>query len=382
MSKGKKILFYSTLLILGTYFLFLGLTKAKAFLIPITTATILALLMVPLARKMEKGFMNRAASSFVNTFIIFLVSVGFMALVSFQIKSIVDKWPDIKKTMEPKIEQLREFVLEHTPVEEGDISQSQGEQGGQQQNNQQSGQQQNEQGQGQQTQGEQAGSTSIMGSQSNTGQRAAAFFNQVMSFFADYLLTFIYIFFLLNYRHRFKEFLIRLFPDEKKEKVKNVIQKSANVTQKYLVGKLLLIGLLALLYSIGLGISGVDNFILISLLAAVLSLVPYIGNIIGFFLAMAFGYLTSGETGVLIGILITFSIAQFVESYILEPYVVGDQVDLHPFFVILAVIIGNMVWGIMGMVLSIPILAIINVVFLNVGPLHPFGFLLEKGDDQ
>ena len=378
MSKGKKILFYSTLLILGTYFLFLGLTKAKAFLIPLMTAIILALLMVPLARKMEKGFMNRTASSLLNTFIIFLASVGFMALVSFQIKSIVDKWPDIKKTMEPKIEQLREFVLEHSPMEEGDIKHSQAGQTGQQQ----TGQQQNEQGQGQQAQAEEGGPVSFMGSQSNTGQRAAAFFNQVMSFFADYLLTFIYIFFLLNYRHRFKEFLIRLFPDEKKEKVKDVIQNSANVTQKYLIGKLILIGLLAILYSIGLGISGVNNFILISVLAAVLSLVPYIGNIIGFFLAMAFGYLTSGETGVLIGILITFSIAQFVESYILEPYVVGDQVDLHPFFVILAVIIGNMVWGVMGMVLSIPILAIINVVLLNVGPLHPFGFLLEKGDDE
>lgn len=140
----------------------------------------------------------------------------------------------------------------------------------------------------------------------------------------------------------------------------------------------MLIAILASLYAIGLGISGVENFLLISILAAILSLIPYIGNVLGFGIAMTFGYLVSGETGILAGIVITFSVAQFVESYILEPYIVGDRVDLHPFTVILAVVIGNYIWGIMGMILSIPILAIINVVLLDIPALHPFGFLLSN----
>lgn len=393
MSKGKKLLLFSTLTILGLYFLFLGLTEAKAFLIPLVTAIILSLLMVPLSRKMEKGFMSRSWAAFVNTIILLLVSIGFMALVSFQIKSVVEDWPQIKKTMKPKLEQLRSFAIKNTPLEDSDIPEPWG--GDQVQGSQSGSRSQSDSGTrgdqnfqsdpgSQTTSSSKSGSSlsSLMGSGSSAGQQAAAFFSQVMSFFADYLLTFIYIFFLLTYRHRFKEFLLRLFPDDRKGDVKEVIDNSAGVTQRYLVGKLLLIGFLAVLYSIGLGISGVNNFILISVLAAVLSLIPYLGNIVGFLLALSFGFLTSGETGVLIGIIITFSIAQFVESYILEPYVVGDQVDLHPFFVILAVIIGNAVWGIAGMVLSIPILAIINVVFLNIGPLHPFGFLLSKGDDE
>lgn len=403
MSKGKKLLLYSTLTILGLYFLFLGLTEAKAFLIPLVTAIILALLMVPLSRKMEKKFMSRPWAAFVNTIILFLASVGFMALVSFQIKNVINDWPQIKKTMQPKLEQLRSFAIKNTPMEESDIprpwggEQGRGSRSGQgssansgsqrgtgsqadQNFRADSGSQTGSQG-GSKSQSD-SGLSSLMGSGASAGQQAAAFFSQVMSFFADYLLTFIYIFFLLTYRHRFKEFLLKLFPENKKSSVKKVINNSADVTQGYLVGKLLLIGFLAVLYSIGLGISGVNNFILISILAAALSLIPYLGNIVGFFLALSFGFLTSGETGVLIGIVITFAVAQFVESYILEPYVVGDQVDLHPFFVILAVIIGNAVWGIAGMVLSIPILAMINVVFLNIGPLHPFGFLLSREDDE
>lgn len=349
MLKGKNILFYSTLVILATYFLFLGLPKSKGFLAPLITAVILSLVVLPISRWLEKKGMKRSLASILNTLIIFIISIGFMALVSFQIKSFVDSWPKIKQTMEPKIGRLKGFVFEHTPLVESDLEQSQSD-----------------------------NSLLSLSSDGNQGQKAISFFNSVIGFFGTYLLTFIYIFFTLNYRNRFKEFLMRLFPDDKKQKVKVIIQKSANVTQQYLVGKLILMGILSVLYSIGLGISGVNNFILVSIIAALLTLIPYIGNIIGFGLAMSLGYLTSGETSVLIGIIITFTIAQFLESYVLQPYVVGDKVDLHPFLVILTVVLGNSLWGIIGMILAIPILAIITVIFLHVPPLRPFGFLLSK----
>ena len=352
-SKGRQIIIFGTLIIVAVYFLFLGLSKASGFLIPLTTALILALLMMPLARKMEKSFLNRTASSLLNTLIVLLASIGFITLVSMQVKTVVDDWPKIKETMQPKVEKVKKFLLEHTPLSRKDMERS-----------------------------DEGTVVPLMGKNSNAGQKAAGFLNQAFSFFGDYLLTFIYIFFILNYRQRFKKFLLLLFPDSRRQDVKKVIENSAKVTQKYLVGKLILIGLLAVLYSIGLGISGVNNFILVSLISAVLSLVPYVGNIIGFGLALIFGYLTSGDATVLIGIVITFSIAQFVESYVLEPYVVGDQVDLHPFFVILVVIIGASVWGIMGMILAIPILAIFKIVFAHVAPLKPFAFLIANEDED
>lgn len=352
MTQGKKILFYSTITVLLLYFGIAGLVKAKTFLIPFVTAIILALLVLPLSQKMERGVVSRALASFLNTLLLILISIGFLTLISFQIKNVVDDWPKIQQTMQPKVEQAKAFILQHTPISEQDLQQSNSGEG-----------------------------LSFPGS-SGAGQKAAGIFGSVLSFLGDYLLTFIYIFFILNYRHRFKKFLLKLFPDEKRNRVKEVISNSAQVTQKYLIGKIFLIGLLAVLYSIGLGISGVNNFILVSVLAAIFSIIPYVGNIIGFGLAMIFGYLSSGETGVLIGILATFTVAQFVESYILEPYIVGDQVDLHPFFVILVVIIGGMIWGVMGMILGIPILAIVNVVLRNIKSLQPFGFLISQEDSD
>lgn len=345
MGGNKRILIYSVSIIIGIFFLVWGLLEAQSVLAPLITAIILALVMLPMAKWMEKR-LKRGFSSLISTFTLFIISLGFVALLSYQTKVFVDSWPEIKETMEPKIAQLKTFVTDNTFLNESDLPTS--------------------------------GSLSpVGGDDSGEGSQLLSMFGRSTGFLGTYLLTFIYVFFMLNYRHRFRKFLLRLFPDEKGDDVNQIVQESANVVQQYLVGKLILIGLLAITYSIGLGITGVSNFILVSIVAALFTLIPYLGNIIGFVLAMGFGYLTSGEIGVLIGIVITFTVAQFFESYVLQPYVVGSKVDVHPFFVILAVIVGNALWGIIGMILAIPVMAIITIVFLRVPALEPFGYLFS-----
>ena len=349
MSQGKKILLHSTLMFVGGYFLFTGLVEAKGFLAPLLTGIILALVVLPLSRKMERAGMGRGITSFLSTFLIFLFSLGFMWLISFQVKSFIDDWPEIQETMKPKVEQLRSFVMEQTPLTEEDLGIS--------------------------DEGEEF---SFIGAVSDKSSKALGFFSQTIGFFGTYLLVFIYIFFLLNYRDKFKKFIVLLFPDEKKKEIKKVVDKSGTVVQEYLVGTLLLMLFLAIGYSIGLGLTGIDNFILVSIIAAFLTLIPVVGNIIGFSLALILGYLTTGETSVLIGIIITFSVAQMLENYVLQPFIIGDKVNLHPFFVILAVILGGATWGIIGMILAIPVMAIITIISLNVPALYPFGFLFSK----
>jgi len=344
MISKKKLLFYSSTLIIATYFLFMGLIKAKGFFAPMITAVILSLIVLPLSQRMEKR-LKRPIAALLNSLLLFLISIGLMAIISFQVRSFAEDWPQIKETMEPKIESVKEFALKHTPLSQQDIIEAKK-------------------------------NPSEVASQ--TSEKVTSFMSGLSGFLANYLLTFVYIFFLLNYRHIFKNFLLRIFPDKKQQTVKTIIVKSAKVAPQYLLGKLILMGLLAILYAIGLGISGVNNFILVSVIAAVLTLIPYIGNVIGFIMAVAFGFLTSGDTTVLIGIALTFTITQFVESYALQPYVVGERVDVHPFFVIVSVILGNMVWGIIGMILAIPIMGIITVVLLNIRQLEPFGILLSK----
>lgn len=353
MTQGKKILFTGTMFIVGVYFLFLGLVEAQGFLGPLVMAIVLALLVIPLCNKLEKTKLNRGVSSFICTIFLFLISLGIFAVLSFQIKNFVDDWEKIKEEMQPKIEQAEAYIYEHSAFTKKDFEQY-----------------------------KQENDLSTLGGSGSSGEKAFSFMKWVMGFISNFLLVFIYIFFLLNYRKRYKIFFLKLAPNDEQKDTKKIIDKTATLVQQYLVGKFFLIILLAVLYSIGLGISGVNNFILISFIAAFLSLIPFIGNIIGFILALIFGFLTTGEVGVLIGIIITFSIVQFIESYVLEPYVVGDKVNLHPFLVILSIIIGNMVWGVTGMILAIPVLGILNIILSHVKPTQPFGYLLSTDDDD
>jgi predicted PurR-regulated permease PerM len=213
---------------------------------------------------------------------------------------------------------------------------------------------------------------------SGGGKKVLGLASSLVGFITDYLLVFIYIFFLINYRSKFRWFILKLFSKEHQKEVKEVIQKTTKVGQQYLLGKLILIVCLSVLYSIGLGISGVNNFILVSIIAAFLTLIPFLGNLIGMFLAIAFGFVIDGEMSVLIGILITFTVVQFLESYVFEPFVVGDKVDVQPFFVILAIILGNLVWGVIGMVLAVPVLGILNILFNHIEPLKPLGYLFSN----
>ncbi|WP_156879266.1 AI-2E family transporter [Salinimicrobium xinjiangense] len=328
------------------------LPYSRGFLAPIVTGVVLALIILPLSRKMERSIFNRSFSSLISTIVLFLFSLGILSLCSLQIKNFVSQWPDIKETMSPEIEKFKTFVFDHTAINKESLSDR-----------------------------TVSDLFPFLEEPLNEGARAAGFLKSVFNFMGVYLLTFVYIFFILYYRQHFKKFLIKLFPKERKLQIHKILSESADVVQKYLLGRLILMGILAVLYSIGLGLSGVDNFILISIIAAILTIIPWIGNIIGLAMAMVFGYLTSGDLNVLWGVIITFTVSQFVESYILQPYVVGDKVGLHPFFVILFVMLGAALWGLIGMVLAIPVMAIFTVVFRSIDKLKPLGFLFGKNSD-
>ncbi|WGK63872.1 AI-2E family transporter [Croceiramulus getboli] len=346
MRSGIRLLLLTLAITTGLYFFFNAIVKAEAFLAPLVTAIILSLALLPLTRYLEQR-MKPLWSALLSTLVVFLISGGLVALVSIQVDAFIDDWDSIQRTMEPKVEQFKGFLIGNTPLTQEDLNL------------------------------EQSARELVSGSLApykRSGNVALSLFGFVGSF----LLCCIYVFFCLRYRSKFKRFLLEVFSNKDREKLLKTIDDSAMMAPKYIQGKLILMGLLAVLYSIGLGISGVNNFILVSLIAAALTLIPYIGNIIGFSLALALGYLTSGDLSVLIGIILTFTITQFVESYVLQPYVVGDQVDLHPLVVILVVIIGNLTWGVIGMVIAIPLTAVFVVFLLHVPVFREVGILLSN----
>lgn len=391
--KAKTILLYSTLLIICLFFFFLGLVKSKSFLAPLSVAALLAMVMLPISRWMEDKGIKRALASLFSTLIILLFFVLLAGVLSYQVRSFVQDWPQIQERLQPKIEQLQEFVAEKTgiSIQEQDqklAEQIPGSSSGSEDSSSSSGSNGQEKGPG--TEENQQQSTNEDGSQSDSSSgsmlsSAGNFLSMFFGFLGTFLLIFVYIFFFLLYRRKFKTSILKMVPDDKQDKTQKIISESAEISQNYLFGRLILIIFLAIIYSIGLSISGVKHAILISVLAALLSLIPYIGNILGFGLAIGMALFSgSGLTGA-IGVSITFAIAQFVESYILEPYIVGDKVNLNPVITILVVVLGGAVWGVTGMLIAIPALGIAKVIFDRIPVLSPFGYLLgneDIGDDD
>ena len=333
--------------VIGLYYCFVSIYVTQAFLIPLTAAFILALVVLPLAQRLEQWGASRLWSSVIGTLTVLLIFGALVVLMAYQSKVFVDQWSSVQQVLQPKIQVWQAWVAARTPLTESELTPSMSD---------------------------------FFQWISRQGNEIAGALGAFVGFLGNYLLMLIYTFFFLQYRARFRQFLLHFFAAQKQEEVDWIIQQSARIAPQYLIGKLILMVGLAVLYSLGLGLAGVKNFILISLIASILTLIPYVGNVLGFGLALIFGYFTTGSTGALVGIVVTFGAGQFVESYVFYPFVIGDKVDLHPFFTILAVVAGNFLWGVIGTILFIPLLGILTVVCLHVPSLHSIGILLSTKD--
>ena len=201
--------------------------------------------------------------------------------------------------------------------------------------------------------------------------------SSLMSLLVDTVLVLVYIFLLLYLRTHIKQFILKLVPSDQKVKTTKVIHDSSQVAQQYLSGLGMMIVILWIMYGIGFTIVGVKNALFFAMLCGLLE-IPFIGNLTGTALTLIMALSQGGGTNMVIGILITYGCVQFIQTYILEPLVVGAEVKINPLFTIIAIVIGELVWGMPGMILAIPLLGIAKIIFDNVDSLKPYGFLIAE----
>jgi len=384
--RGKEILTFFTLLIVALYFFIDGIMSATGFLIPITISILLALICIPLARKLEKWGSNRGLSALLCVLLSIVTFLSFFVLISFQISQFADKWPEIKNKAQTGLESVEDFVSQNTGFSfQKDIDQLFSSE--------------NEMPNNQISDTDKQANADKLKQEKNTANQANAADNSLISkvpsgvysrvgnvlmgffgFLASGLLAMIYLFFLLYYRTKIKLSILNFFSDENKSNAKEVLGDTIQLALDFLVGRMILIAFLAVIYGIGLSISGIDNAILISILAAILSLIPYVGNLIGVVLAVSMAAISGGELGMYIGVAVTFFFAQFIESYILQPFVVGGKVNINPIVTIIVVVLGGTIWGIAGMILSIPLIGIFKIICDAVPALQPIGYFLGEED--
>jgi predicted PurR-regulated permease PerM len=185
----------------------------------------------------------------------------------------------------------------------------------------------------------------------------------------------VYTFLLLFYRNKFREFVSRLLKPEQEEIVEKILDQASKVVPKYMKGLVIVCLILIVINSTGFYIIGVEYALFLGVISAFFNLIPYLGTVIGYGLVFLF-VLTTQSPVLALAVAIQFIIVQFFENNILTPNITGSYVQINPLVTIFSLIAGGMIWGLPGMFMIIPYLAILKIVCENVPDLQPYGFLL------
>ena len=190
----------------------------------------------------------------------------------------------------------------------------------------------------------------------------------------------IYIFLILFYRNLLLRFVYLWFEEAQHEKVKETVCETEVIVKYYLLGLLIQITYLTVLLGAALFIMGIPHALLIAVTFAILNLIPYVGALVGNFIGVILTLTSSQEMWQIWAVLIAIAVVQFLDNNILMPRIVGSRVKINALASIVGIIIGGTIAGVAGMFLSIPVIAVLKIVFDKSDALRKWGFLL--GDNR
>jgi predicted PurR-regulated permease PerM len=337
LSSSIRLLLLFILSVIVLYF-------SGTVLIPLTFGAVLALVLMPISRWLERRGLNRGLSSFLSLLAFTLLIVGLFLLLRWQIGDLLKDFTKLQDQLGKLVEQVKDYVRSEfgvTKREQQKII-----------NEQQSG-----------------------GMEKAAGVAMGTIFT-TLSMMVSTVLVLVYVFLFLYFRAHFKNFILRLVSVPNMPIAEKVMNKASKVTQQYLSGLGMMIVMLWIMYGIGFSIVGIKGAIFFAILCGILEIVPFAGNITGTSITVLIAFAQGGSMDMVVGVLITYAIVQFTQTYLLEPLVVGNQVNINPLFTILIIVVGEAIWGIAGMVLAIPLLGMFKVVCDHVEPLKPYGYLI------
>lgn len=176
-----------------------------------------------------------------------------------------------------------------------------------------------------------------------------------------YFITPVYLYYFLADLPHFKEGVLKLVPERSRETVTGLGGEIDGVLSAFVRGQLSVCAILAVLYSIGLSLIGIDLAIAIGTLSGILFIIPYVGTIFGIVVSMTMAFLKFHDLLHPLLCLGWFVIVQAIEGALITPAIVGNRVGLHPVVAIIALFIGGQWFGIFGMLLAVPVAAVLKV---------------------
>lgn len=332
-ASGLKKLLLLFLFIAGLYF-------AREFLIPLSVGAVVATLFLPFCRWLEYKKVPRGMAVVFCLLILLLLLSGIGIVLSHQISTLSNDFSILRERSIELINEVQKYIFAHSGI-----------------------------------------SIEKQNQELIKQQPAIALFLKEIaislpSLLTNLILTLVYILFLLYYRSHIKQFILKFSSESQRVEMEKVIDSVGHVSQQYLLGLSKMIVCLWVMYGVGFSLLGVKNALFFAFLCGLLEIVPFIGNLTGTTITVLVAGVHGGSFLMLAGIIGTYAVIQFIQGWVLEPLIVGSEVKINPLFTIIALVIGGLLWGLPGIFLAIPLMAMLKIVCDHIEPLKPYGFLI------
>jgi predicted PurR-regulated permease PerM len=341
--KQYPFYFKATIILFGFVLFVYSLAMLREILVPFSFALIIAVLLNPLVNRFQKMGVGKVFAIIFSMLIALLLFGGIMYFISSQVVGFSESFPVLKDRLYELLQQLQAWVNTKFGIsiakQVGLINEA------------------------------------LNSSKGLVGQTLGTALTTLMLVF----ILPVYIFLLLFYKTLILNFLYESFAEKNSAQVADVLQQTKSAIQSYMIGLLIEALIVATLNSVALLILGVKYAILLALLGALLNMLPYIGGIIAIALPVLMATVTKDGYSTQLGIIIAYIIIQFIDNNFLVPKIVSSKVQINALISILIVLLGGALWGVAGMFLSIPFVAILKIICDRVDGMKPLGKLL--GDE-
>lgn len=322
----------------------------QTILAPLLFAFLLAILFLPFANFLERKLkFNRTFSTITSVLVMILVLFGISTFFVDQLSSFSDDWPSLEKQFQKTFADLQIWIHNTFNLNPSKQIKYANEV-----------------------------STKVLSSSATVIGGALLFFTSGLGFL---FFSILFFFFILSYRRLLYNFIIEVFHDEHYEQLTEIISEIQNIIKQYITGLFFQIILVSAITSIVLSVMGVKYAVLIGVLAGILNVIPYLGIFSATLIACLISFSTGGASQSLY-VLIAFISIHIIDGNVILPLVVGSKVKINALFSFLAILIGESLWGISGMFLSIPFLAIVKIIFDKIKTLQPWGKLIGEEEKE
>ena len=319
----------------------------SGIIVPLMFAMLIAIMLLPLVHRLEKWRIPRGLAAILGILVFIIVIALIMLMLGKQMEAFISDFPQLEQKLMGVITSTQEWVNTEFHIDSS-TQMSYVEKG-------------------------------IMGTLGSATSFISQTFLSLSSLLVFVVFVFLYAFFILFYRRLLVSFLIKNFREEHRLKLLSVIESTRTIIKSYVGGLMIEMVIVAILNTTLFLILGIKYAILLGVMAAIFNIIPYVGILTAAVLII----LVTLATGTPIQALqagVALFLVHILDSNVLFPSIVGSKVKINALVTIIGVVLGNMLWGIPGMFLAIPTIAIIKIICENIEEMKHWAILL--GDES